>query len=59
MRTFTKIREYILSHGDLQKKIIALEKKYDAQFRVVFETIREIEEPLKEKRKKQIGFHTK
>jgi len=59
MRTFTKIREYILSHADLQRKIRILEDKYDAQFRVVFETIRELEEPLKQRRKKQIGFHVK
>ena len=59
MRTFTKIREYILSHGQLQKKIQALEDKYDAQFKVVFETIRELEEPLKRKRQRRIGFHVK
>lgn len=59
MRTFTKIREYIFSHGHLQKKIQALEEKYDAQFKVVFETIRELEEPLKRKRRRQIGFHVK
>lgn len=59
MRTFTKIREFILSHKSLQKKIEELEKRYDAQFKVVFETIREIEEPIKSKRKRQIGFHTK
>ena len=59
MRTFTKLREYILSHKDLQKKIEELERKYDAQFKVVFETIMELEEPIKAKRKRQIGFHVK
>ena len=59
MRTFTKIREYILSHRDLQKKITALEEKYDAQFRAVFDTIRQIEEPLKQRHKRQIGFHVR
>ena len=57
MRTFTKIREYILSHKQLQRKIEELERRYDSQFKVVFETIREIEEPIKSKRKRQIGFH--
>jgi len=57
MRTFTKIREFILSHRDLQKKIEDLERKYDARFRVVFETIKEIEGPIKQKRKRTIGFH--
>ena len=59
MRTFTKIKEFILSYGRLQKKVLALEQKYDAQFRVVFETIREIEEPLKRKKQRRIGFHIK
>ena len=58
VRTFAKLREYILSHKDLQKKIEQLEQKYDAQFRNVFQAIHEIEEPLKQKRKRQIGFHT-
>ncbi len=59
MRTFTKLKEYILNHKDLQKKIEELERKYDSQFKVVFETIKEIEEPLKQKRKRTIGFHAR
>ena len=59
MRTFTKIREFVLSHKNLQRKIEELEKRYDAQFRVVFETIRELEEPIRHKKMKQIGFHAK
>ena len=57
IRTFTKLREYILSHKELQKMITALEQKYDEQFRNVFEAIRELEEPIKQKRRRQIGFH--
>ena len=57
VRTFAKLREFILSHKDLQKKIEALEEKYDNQFKNVFQAIREIEEPLKQKRKRTIGFH--
>ena len=57
MRTFTRLREYILSHARLQKKMKALEEKYDTQFRAVFEAIRELEGPLKRKRKRTIGFH--
>ena len=58
VRTFTKLREYILSHKDLQKKIEQLEEKYDIQFKNVFQAIRQIEEPLKQKRKRTIGFHS-
>jgi hypothetical protein len=57
MRTFTELREYILSHKDLQKKIAEIEKRYDEQFRNVFLAIKELEEPIKQKRKKTIGFH--
>ena len=57
MRTFSKLREFILSHKDLQKKIEQLEQKYDAQFRSVFQAIRELEEPLEKRRKRPIGFH--
>ena len=59
IRAFTKLREYILSHKAIQKKIEALEQKYDEQFRNVFQAIKELEEPLKTKRRRQIGFHAK
>ena len=59
IRIFTKLREYILSHKDLQKKIEELERKYDWQFRNVFQAIKELEEPIKTKKGKPIGFHAK
>ena len=59
IRTFTKLKEYIFSHKDLQKKIERLEQKYNEQFRNVFEAIKQLEEPIKRKRMKQIGFHGK
>jgi hypothetical protein len=55
MRAFVKLREMISSHKDLVKKLAELEKKYDGQFQIVFEAIRQlIEQPEKPKRK--IGF---
>ena len=42
--------------GSEQRKIKALEKKYDEQFAVVFEAIKELITPP-EPPKKQIGFH--
>lgn len=59
IRTFALLREYILSHKDLQRKIEQIQQHYDEQFRNVFEAIRELEEPIKTKRKRQIGFHVK
>jgi len=40
MRTFMKIREFLLTHRDLQEKIRKLERKFDKKFVVVFEAIR-------------------
>lgn len=56
MRAFVKLREMIASHKDLAKRLDDLEKKYDAQFRVVFDAIRELMRPP-EKAKKKIGFN--
>jgi hypothetical protein len=42
MRAFVRLRRMLASHADLARKLEALEKKYDAQFKVVFEAIREV-----------------
>lgn len=55
MRTFTKIREMLATHKELRQKIEEMEKKYDYQFKVVFDTIKQLLEPLNKPRKK-IGF---
>ncbi len=55
MRTFTKLKSLLATHKDLQKKIEEMEKKYDQQFRVVFDAIRALITPPASKRKK-IGF---
>lgn len=55
MRAFVKMREMIGSHKDLARKLDALEKKYDAQFKVVFDAIRRLmAEPTAKERR--IGF---
>lgn len=45
MRTFVKLREFLLSNQELAKKLSALESKYDIQFKVVFDAIRELMTP--------------
>ena len=58
MRAFTKLREMILSHKELRRKIEAMEKKYDYQFKVVFDAINKLlEQP--EKPKGKIGFRSR
>lgn len=55
MRTFTKLREMLLTHRDLRQKIEEMEKKYDYQFTIVFDAIKQLLE-LPAKPKKPIGF---
>ncbi|MBI5602726.1 MAG: ORF6N domain-containing protein [Deltaproteobacteria bacterium] len=45
MRTFTRLREILATHEELRRKIELMEKKYDGQFRVVFEAIRHLMAP--------------
>jgi hypothetical protein len=45
MRAFVKLRALIASNKDLAKRLDELEKKYDSQFKVVFDAIRELMTP--------------
>ena len=56
IRVFVKLREIAITHEDLKQKIEAMEKKYDRQFKIVFDAIRELLTPP-EKPKWRIGFH--
>ena len=56
MRTFVRLRAMLLSNADLARKLAELEKKYDAQFRIVFDAIRELMSPPEPPPKRQIGF---
>ena len=55
MRAFVRLRKLLSSHESLARKIEELEKKYDAQFKVVFDAIKQLMSPKKPKQK-QIGF---
>jgi hypothetical protein len=55
MRAFVNLRMMLASNAQLARKLKALEKKYDEQFKVVFEAIYKLMEQPK-KPKKQIGF---
>jgi hypothetical protein len=59
MRAFIRIRQILASHTDLAEKLAALEKKYDAQFKVVFDALRELMAPPDSKKRRQIGFASK
>ena len=55
MRAFVRLRKILASHTELARKRNALEKKYDTQFKVVFDAIRELMKPPEPKRRR-IGF---
>ena len=56
MRPFVRLRQMLSSNAELSRKLATLEKKYDIQFKAVFEAIRELMSPLEPKRKRPIGF---
>ena len=58
MRAFVRLRSLLASHAGLARKLDALEARYDAQFKVVFDAIRELMAPPVPKRRK-LGFHAK
>jgi len=56
VRTFIRLRQMIATHTDLARKLDALERKYDSQFRLVFDAIRELMTPASGPKKQKIGF---
>jgi hypothetical protein len=55
MRAFVKLRQMLASNSELSRRLDELESKYDRQFKVVFEAIRQLMSPPVQARK-QIGF---
>jgi phage regulator Rha-like protein len=58
VRAFVRLRQMLASNAELARKLAALENKYDAQFKVVFDAIRQLMSPPA-KPKREIGFHVK
>ena len=55
MRAFVRLRQMLQTNADLARKLAVLEKKYDAQFRTVFDAIRDLMTPP-QRPKRRIGF---
>ena len=55
MRAFVKLRQMLASNSELSHRLYDLEGKYDRQFKVVFDAIRQLMSPAVPARK-QIGF---
>lgn len=58
MRAFVRLRQMVTSNADLARKLNALERKYDGQFKIVFAAIRELTEPTAKKKGRPIGFRS-
>jgi hypothetical protein len=56
MRTFARLRQMLASNENLARKLAALENKYDTQFKVVFDAIRQLMSPQQPPKRRQIGF---
>jgi hypothetical protein len=56
MRAFVRLRKLLATHVELARKIEALEEKYDVQFKMVFEAIRELMSEQDESEKPPIGY---
>lgn len=58
MRAFVRLRRILLEHHDLKMQLANLEKRYDHQFKVVFDAIKEIMNSKNPPKARQIGFQT-
>ena len=56
MRAVVRLRQMVTSNAELARKLNALERKYDGQFKIVFAAIRELTDPPIKKRSCRIGF---
>jgi len=56
MRAFVRLRQMLASNAELSRKLATLEKRYDIQFKAVFDAIRELMTPLEPRKKRPIGF---
>jgi uncharacterized membrane protein len=56
MRTFARLRHLLATHKDLAAKLQAMEQKYDKQFKVVFDVLRQLTEGPPVRKKGQMGF---
>ncbi len=56
MRAFVRLRRMLATNADLARKLALLERRYDTQFKVVFDAIRELMTPPEPRRKRPIGF---
>jgi hypothetical protein len=58
MRAFVRLRQMLTQNAELARKMDAMEKKYDTQFKVVFDAIRQLMMPSPDSPRPRIGFQS-
>ena len=56
MRAFVRLRQILAGNKEMEQKLNKLEQKYDEQFKIVFDAIRQLMVPPDQKQKRPIGF---
>ena len=56
MRTFVRLRKIFRRHKELAERLLAMEKKYDREFKIVFDILRKLTEPPAGPPRARIGF---
>src|SRR6266849_4862314 len=56
VRAFVRLRELLATHQELARKLAEMEKRYNAEFKAIFEVIQQLTEPPEEPERKPIGF---
>ena len=59
MRAFVKLRQILASNAELSRRLDELESKYDKQFKVVFDAIRQLMATTPTRIRKEIGFRSR
>lgn len=59
MRAFVRLRALLASHRELDRKVADLEKKYDKQFKAVFDAIRQLLTKPPAPKRREMGFHAR
>ncbi len=57
VRVFIRLRQMLIGHAELSRRLDELERKYDTRFKGVFRALRQLMVPPPEPPKRQIGFH--
>ena len=59
MRAFVLMRRMLTERDEMLKRVESLERKYDKQFKIIFDALKKLMEPPDKKSKTPMGFYVK